>query len=198
MYPKSIHSLIQAFMKLPSVGPRTAERFVFHLLRSGKKEVAELTLALKNLMETVKSCDVCWDFSDQTPCAICRDKSRDAATLAVVALSHDVQAIERVKSYRGRYHVLRGVIRPDEEDSMQNLKITELFDRVQHEPITEVILAFNPDMDGETTMMFLEKKLHALKPTLHVSRLARGLPMGSDIRYADDITLESALKHRTS
>lgn len=185
-------------MKLPSVGPRTAERFVFHLLRSGKKEVAELTLALKNLMETVKSCDVCWDFSDQTPCAICRDKSRDAATLAVVALSHDVQAIERVKSYRGRYHVLRGVIRPDEEDSMQNLKITELFDRVQHEPITEVILAFNPDMDGETTMMFLEKKLHALKPTLHVSRLARGLPMGSDIRYADDITLESALKHRTS
>ena len=114
MYPKSIQSLIHAFMKLPSVGPRTAERFVFHLLRSGKKEVAELTLALKNLMETVKSCEVCWDFSDQSPCVICRDARRDAHTIAVVAFSHDVQAVERVKSYHGRYHVLRGVIRPDE------------------------------------------------------------------------------------
>jgi len=185
-------------MKLPSVGPRTAERFVFHLLRSGKKEVAELTLALKNLMETVKSCEVCWDFSDQSPCMICRDTHRDARTIAVVALSHDVQAIERVKSYRGRYHVLRGVIHPDDEDSIHTLKIRELFDRVEQEDINEVILAFNPDMDGETTMMFLEKKLHMQKPTLKISRLARGLPMGSDIRYADDITLESALKHRTS
>ena len=211
MYSKPIEELIQAFSRLPSVGPRTAERFVFYLLKSGKKDVAELTNALKKLIENVKSCDVCQDFSDQSPCRICADKTRDASTICVVAEPQDLQAIERTGEYRGLYHVLRGTIQPDDDEGITALKVDELIARVNHDfpksvnqgyPLSvspkEIILALNHDLSGETTMMFLEKKLKEESPKLTVSRLARGLPMGSDMQYADEITLGSALKHRTS
>jgi len=198
MYSKSIQQLIEAFSKLPSVGERTAERFVFYLLKSGKKEATELVLSLKNLIDNIKSCEICWDFSDSTPCKICGDKNRDHSIVCVVADSQDLQAIERTNAYHGTYHVLRGLIKTDEELSLGKIKIRELITRLKNPDIKEVILALNPNLSGETTMMFLEKKIKAVFPNIKISRLARGLPMGSDLQYADEITLESSIKNRSS
>ncbi len=194
MYSRSIQQLINAFTKLPSVGPRTAERFVFYLLKSGKRDVAELTLALKQLMERVKSCETCWDFSDQSPCHVCANEKRNQGLICVVAESQHLHAIEKMGEYDGVFHVLRGTISPDDEDSLERIKIPELLDRVVK--AKEVILALNPDLSGETTMMYLERKLAEKNPTLKITRLARGLPMGSDVQYADEITLGNALKNR--
>lgn len=196
MYPIAIEHLIRSFMKLPSVGRRTAERFVFYLLKSGKKDVAELTGSLQELMSHIQSCTECWDFTDKTPCVICADTKRDVATICVVAESQDIRALERTNAYKGRYHVLRGTIDTEEEQLGKGLKIRELIERIKKQSASEIILALNPDLRGETTMMFLEKKLRVELPALKITRLARGLPMGSDLQYADEITLSSALKHR--
>lgn len=198
MYSKPIENLIRAFSHLPSVGRRTAERYVFHLLKAGKKDPAELALAIKNLISSVKSCAICFDFSDRSPCAICCDTKRDSKIICVVAESQDVQAIERTGVYQGRYHVLRGLVETDALINDENsLKIPELVARAKSAGITEIILALNPDLPGETTALYLEKELKEANPDLTVTRLARGLPMGSDLQYADEITLSSALKHRT-
>ena len=196
-YSKPIQNLIDAFSKLPTVGKRTAERFVFYLLKSGKKDVGELTIALKELIGSVKSCEICWDFSDQSPCAICANPKRNQQTICVVAEPQDLQAIERVGEFPGTYHVLRGLLKADDERALSYIKIKELVSRIKERNATEIILALNPDMHGETTMMYLERVLKKQFPDLTVSRLARGLPMGSDLQYADDVTLGSALKHRT-
>ncbi|MBU0597197.1 recombination mediator RecR [Patescibacteria group bacterium] len=198
MYSDPIQKLIIAFSSLPTVGPRTAERFVFYLLKSGKKDVAELTNALKNLIGNIKSCEICWDFSDTSPCKICNDPKRDSSTICIVEESQDLQSIEKTNEYIGKYHLLRGTIRPDDEDSIKFLKIKELLVRLQNENIKEIILALNHDLSGENTMMYLEKKIKETKPNLKITRLARGLPMGSDLQYADEITLGSALKNRTT
>ncbi len=196
MYADPIEQLIKTFSRLPGIGRRAAERFVFFLLKSGKKDVAELTIALNMLIQKIKSCEVCWNFSDQTPCIICTDTKRDHNIICVVRDSQEVQAIEKTAAFHGVYHVLRGTIKPEDENSLKFLKIKELLVRSKKENIKEVILALNPDLSGETTMMILEKHLMAERPNLIVTRLARGLPMGSDLKYADDITLASALNHR--
>ncbi len=197
MYARPIQQLIQAFSKLPGVGPRTAERFVAHLLKSGKKDVAELSSALQYLMSTTKSCTSCWDFSDRSPCALCTDTTRDQTLLCIVAEPHDLQALEHTGTYRGYYHVLRGTIDPIDEEQMRGLKIKELLSRIQAAgPFREIILAFNPDVAGETTILALTRLIREGAPRLTVTRLARGLPMGSDLRYADDITLGNAIAHR--
>lgn len=195
MYSTPIEQLIKAFRGLPGVGRRTAERYVFHILKSGKKDAAEITLALKGLLDGVKSCEICWRFTDTTPCDICTDGKRDNKTICVVAEPQDLEAIESTGSYTGVYHVLRGLVNPDREQSIQYLKVAELIARTAN--ASEVILALNPTMAGETTMMYLEKKVKQANPDIIVSRLARGLPMGSEMQYADDVTLSSALKHRT-
>jgi len=197
MYPIPIKQLIDAFSRLPSVGPRTAERFVFYLLKSGKKPVAELTLSLKNLIDNVQSCETCWDFSDKNPCAICTNDKRNSKTICVVKQSQDVQTLEKTGAYTGRYHILRGTLRSNDPDSEKYLKIPELLERITKEEVEEIILALSPDLDGETTMMALEQRIKKENPKTKVTRLARGLPMGSDLQYADEITLGSALKHRT-
>ncbi len=203
MYSKSIQNLIDAFRKLPSVGQRTAERFVFHLLKSGKKEVGEITVSLKELIENVKSCETCWDFSDYNPCAICGNKNRDQSLLCVVSEPQDIPVMERTGVYNGLYHVLRGVVESGSEE-LDRLKIKEFFTKLEsNKNIAEIVLALNPDLPGETTMLFLEKKISALGGPasggkVKVTRLARGLPMGSDLQYADEITLGSAIKNRTS
>ena len=207
MYSKSIQNLIDAFRRLPSVGQRTAERFVFYLLKSGKKEVGEITLALKELIDNVKSCEKCWDFGNTSPCAICGDKTRDQSMLCVVSEPQDIPVLQRTGMYKGLYHVLRGLVEPGAEEEPEKIKIKELFKRSEgNKEIKEIILALNPDLPGETTMLFLEKKLSAIggsayggKDTrIKVTRLARGLPMGSDLQYADEITLGSAIKNRTA
>jgi len=197
MYSKSIEQLIRAFSKLPSVGPRTAERFVFHLLKSGKKDAAEITNALKGLIENIKSCEICWDFSDTSPCKICADTKRDASALCIVTESQELQQIEKTGAFTGRYHVLRGVIKPGNPDSVKYLKVAELLKRVKIDDVKEIILALNPDLPGETTMLYLQNVMKKESPDIKVTRLARGLPMGSDLQYADEITLGSALKNRT-
>ena len=197
MYSKPIHTLIRALSRLPSVGPRTAERFVFHMLKSGKKEVSDLSLALQELMRTIRSCEICWDFSDHNPCAICSNKKRDSTTIAVVAEPQDVQALEKIGSYTGVYHILRGTLSADMDKQTGSVKINELFKRIQSNPTKEIILALNPNMDGETTMMYFESEIKRKFPTVIVSRLARGLPTGSELQYADEITLENAMKSRT-
>lgn len=195
MYSQSIEQLINAFATLPGVGRRTAERYVFYILKSGKKDAAEITLALKSLLDTVKSCDICWRFTDTSPCNICTHPTRDQATICVVAEPQDMEAIESTGAYTGTYHILRGLVNPERESSLTYLKIPELLTRVT--TATELILALNPTMAGETTMMYLEKKIKQTNPDIIISRLARGLPMGSEMQYADDITLTSALKYRT-
>ena len=197
MYPLPIQNLIKTFGKLPSVGQRTAERYVFHLLKSGKKDVGELALALKNLSDTVKSCQICWDFSDKNPCNICSDKKRIRNTVCVVSDSQNIQIIEKMNKYNGLYHVLRGVIKTDNPEKIKDLKINELLRKIKGLEIKEVILAFSPDLNGETTMMFLKNKIKEANPNLKITRLARGLPTGSDLQYADKITLGDALKNRT-
>ncbi len=197
MYSKPIQNLIRAFSKLPSVGPRTAERFVFHLLKSGKKDVAEITNALKGLIENIKSCETCWDFADESPCVICANTKRLQDVLCIVKEPQELQQLEKTGAFTGRFHVLRGIIKPGDPSTVRFLKIQELLDRLKKEKITEVILALNPDLAGETTMLYLENAIKKSSPEVSTSRLARGLPMGSDLQYADEVTLGSALKHRT-
>lgn len=198
MYAPPIENLIRAFSRLPTVGRRTAERFVFHLLKSGKKPAAELALSLKELIDEVKSCEMCFTFSDKSPCDLCADTRRDRTTVCVVAEPQDMRAIEKTGVFSGMYHILRGVIRPDEVGQDTVLKVSELAARVRSGDVSEVVLALNPNMEGETTMLYLERELKAACPSLRVARLARGLPMGSDVQYADEITLGSALKNRTT
>lgn len=196
MYSPSINNLIKTFSRLPTVGQKTAERFVFYLLKSGKKEVGELTLSLKTLTDKVKSCANCWDFSDTNPCSICIDTKRDQTILCVVSQPQDIQVIEKTGEFKGLYFVLRGLIRADEAN-LAEIKIKELFTKIKKtKTITEIIIALNADLAGETTAMYLDQALKKINPKLKVTRLARGLPMGSDLQYADEITLGAALKNR--
>ena len=199
MYSRSIQNLINSLKKLPSVGERTAERYVFHLLGKGKGDVKELNSALDELLKNTKSCEVCWNFADSTPCPICADPKRDHTMVCVVAEPQDIPAIEKTGAFHGVYHVLRGTLEMTDEENFAKLKIRELLKRLYplvKTKITEVILALNPDLPGETTAMYLEREIKTKWPKIKTTRLARGLPMGSDLQYADEITLGSALKNR--
>lgn len=205
MQSRSINQLMEILKKLPSVGERTAERYVYHWLKSGKKEVTELMLSLKNLIENIKSCEVCWDFNEQSPCPICSDEKRDRSTVCVVAEPPDLAVIENIGTFKGVYHCLRNLVDAGDVESFKNIKAKELIERVEGKTgfnkktrIKEIILALNPDLPGETTMLYLENELKKIQPAVKVTRLARGLPLGADLRYADEITLGSAIKNRTS
>ncbi|MFB6225808.1 MAG: recombination mediator RecR [Candidatus Paceibacteria bacterium] len=196
-YPAPVQELIDSFKNLPGVGQKTAERFVFHILKSGKKEAGELAVSLKQLLEKVESCKTCWDFSVESPCSVCGDKKRDHSTICVVSSPQQKQAIENVDDFDGVYHILRGTIEPDREENIKYIKAKELLKRIENNDIQEVIMALNHDMEGQNTMMYLEKEINDLNTDVTISRLARGLPMGSSLQYADEVTLGSAIKHRT-
>lgn len=197
MFSPSINQLIDALKKLPSVGQHTAERYVFHWLRSGKGEVNELKAALDNLLKNTKSCSVCWNFSDTNPCPICASDKRDHNQICVVAEVPDIIALEKTSAYSGVYHVLRGSIDGGDLDHISDLKIQQLLWRVkENKDLKEVVLALSPDMSGETTMLYLKKEITGINPKIKITRLARGLPMGSDLQYADEITLGSAMNNR--
>ncbi len=155
-------------------------------------------LALKELIENVKSCEVCWNFSDTSPCPIDQDPKRDHHTVCAVLDPQDLMVIEKSGAYHGVYHVLRGLVDPADSESIGRTKIRELIERIKlpTAQIEEIILALNPDIAGETTMLYLERELKQARPSIRISRLARGLPMGADVRYADDVTLGSAIKNR--
>ncbi len=191
--PPSIQRLIEAFTRLPGIGPKTASRLTYYLLRAPDEEALTLAEALREMKAKTRFCQVCFNITEESPCAICTSEDRDRATLCVVEEPLDVIAIERTREYRGLYHVLHGAISPMDGVGPEDLKIRELLARVQS-GVREVILATNPSLEGENTAMYLYKKLVASGVT--VTRLARGLPMGGDLEYADEITLARALEGR--
>lgn len=194
--PRSVEKLIEAFSHLPGIGPKTASRLTYHLLRAPEDESAQLAQALAALRRETVFCSRCFNITsrDRDPCLICQDQTRQQDMLCVVEEPLDVLAIERTGSFDGRYHVLHGAISPVEGVGPDDLKIAELVRRVSEEGVRELILAMNPTLEGEATSMYLRE---ALRPAgLRVTRLARGLPSGGDLEYADSRTLSEALQGR--
>ena len=196
--PKPVSQLIEQFQRLPGVGPKTASRLAYHLLRVPEEQARSLGQALLELREQTRFCSTCFNITDTAtdPCAVCRDERRDGSVLCVVEAPLDVQAIERAQGFNGRYHVLHGAISPVEGIGPENLKIGELVGRVKSEGVQEVILATNPSMEGEATAMYIHRALQGLP--VRVTRLARGLPVGGDLEYADETTLFKALEGRSA
>ena len=191
--------LIEAFARLPGIGPKTAQRLTFHLLRAPDAEARTLAAALVAVRDEVVFCDQCFNISDQPLCPICRDPGRDETRLCVVEEPLDVLAIERTGEFKGRYHVLHGAISPIDGIGPDRLKIRELLARAdaaarEGAPFAEVIMATNPTLEGEATSMYLAERLETVVGT--VSRIARGLPVGGDLEYADEVTLIRALQGR--
>ncbi|MFA5413485.1 MAG: recombination mediator RecR [Patescibacteria group bacterium] len=197
-FPPSLQNLIDYFSRLPGVGPKTALRFVFYLLKQPKIDVEKFAAALGVLKNQMAICQVCQNFSEKNPCAICSDSRRDHETICVVAEYQDLPVIENTNDYHGTYHVLGGVLDPLHGITPDQLKIKELVARIQNGngKIKEIILALNPDLEGETTMLYLTKLIKSFGKNIKITRLARGLPMGSDLEYADEVTVSDALKGR--
>jgi len=193
-FPEPISNLINEFNKLPGIGPKTSERFVFYLLKQPKEEISRLSQVLENLKDKITYCSACQNISEKNPCYICSDQRRDKKVICVVAESHDMASIENTGEYKGLYHVLGGDLNPLEGITPDRLKIKELLARVKNDGVKEIILALNPDLEGESTILYLTKILKPLN--IKTTRLARGLPMGSDLEYADEVTLSNALKGR--
>lgn len=192
--PPPMARLIEALVKLPGIGPKTASRLAFYLLRAPEEEVLALAEALRNLKQQTRLCEICFHITDGSPCAICRDERRDHGLICVVEEPLDVLAIERTGEYTGVYHVLHGVISPMDGVGPEDLRIRELVERVRREAPREVILATNPSLEGENTAVYIHRLLAPLG--VRVTRLARGLPVGGDLDYADEITLVRALQGR--
>ena len=193
-YPAALRRVIMAMSKLPGVGEKTAGRLAMHLLRAPAGEVLELAQALTELKEKIKLCQRCFAFADAELCPICADVSRRPGQILVVAEPGDLLALERVGWFKGLYHVLGGVISPIEGVGPDDLRTAELLDRVRQDGVAEVILALNPSLEGETTTTYLAQELKPLG--VQVTRIAYGLPMGGDIKYADQQTLKESLSHR--
>ena len=191
-----LSALIGELEKLPTVGPKTAARLAFYLLSASKEDAVALARAIVEVKEKVRFCSRCFSLTQDDPCAICADPKRDPAVLCVVGEAKDVYAIERTASFRGRYHVLGGLISPIEGIGVGQLTIKELADRVKTEGVKEVIIATNPNAEGESTALYLARLLAPLGPS--VTRLAYGLPIGGDLDYADEVTLTRALEGRRS
>lgn len=193
--PKSVQRLIDEFARLPGIGPKSASRLTFFLLRGDGQQPRELAHALLELRERTRFCANCQNITESDPCPVCADQARDASLICVVEEPLDVLAIERTGRFKGKYHVLHGAISPVEGVGPEDLKIKELVERAQREPIREVILATNVSLEGEATAMYLQKQLLGLGG-LRITRLARGLPVGGDLEYADETTLARALEGR--
>lgn len=192
--PRSIQLLIREFNKLPGIGSKTSERFVYHLLRQEKSEIEALANSLLAVKDAIRLCNSCYTFSEEPICSICADNYRRKELICVVAEPKDVFAVEKTGEYNGLYHVLGGVINHADGIGPEMLRINELRTRVQRDAVQEVILATNPDMEGETTALYISQQLKELPVT--VTKIARGLPMGGDIEYADEVTLGNALTGR--
>jgi recombination protein RecR len=190
-----VAKLIDEFSRLPGIGPKTASRLTFYLLRAPKEQSEALADALRELRERTTFCSVCFNITEADPCAVCADEKRDRSVICVVEEPLDVIAIERTRDYRGLYHVLHGTIAPVEGIGPDELRIAELLMRFNSAPpVREVIIATNPNMEGEATAMYIARQLEGRG--VRVTRLARGLPVGGDLEYADEVTLSRALAGR--
>jgi recombination protein RecR len=189
-----IARLIEELNKLPGIGPKSAQRLAYHLLRSPDEEAKTLAEAILTLKEKIKLCSVCFNNTDCDPCRICQDKERDHSKICVVEKPSDIFPLEQTGKYNGVYHVLHGTINPTQGVGPEELKIKELLARLQDSSVTEVIVATNPNVESETMAMYLQRIITPLG--IHVTRLARGLPFGAELEYADDLTLGQALENR--
>jgi recombination protein RecR len=194
VYEGPIQDLIDELGRLPGIGPKGAQRIAFHILATDKADVERLAATLREVTEKVRFCDVCFNISEADTCRVCRDPRRDRTSICVVEESKDVMAIERTHEFRGLYHVLGGAISPIDNVGPADLRISELCKRLADGTVTEVILATDPNLEGEATATFISRLLIPMGVT--VSRLASGLPVGGDLEYADEITLGRAFQGR--
>ncbi len=194
MYEGAVQNLIDELGRLPGVGPKSAQRIAFYILNSDASDMARLTTAISTVKSSVSFCETCGNVSETKQCVICRDDRRDPAVICVVEESKDVVAIERTRSFTGRYHVLGGAINPLAGLGPEQLRIRELVSRLADERVQEIILAMDPNLEGEATATYLSRMLVPLG--IRLSRLASGLPVGGDLEYADEITLGRALEGR--
>ena len=199
MLPKALINAIDALGRLPGVGPRTAERYAYYLFKSDARIAEDIADTLANLHDGVKSCPITFALidADEEISPLYSNDERDKTTVMVVEEPLDIYAIEATHEYKGTYHVLGGAVSPIDGVTPEQLHIKELVDRVDKDMVEEVIIATNPSVEGESTALLLEKVLHEAKPDLKLTRLARGLPLGVDLSYADQITLTAALENRT-
>ena len=194
MYDGIVQDLIDEFGRLPGIGPKSAQRITFHILQTPNFDVSHLAQLLAEVREKVRFCEICGNVSEQATCSICRDPRRDPSLICVVEEAKDVVAIERTREFRGLYHVLGGAISPIAGIGPDDLRITQLMQRLADGTVQEVILATNPNLEGEATATYLSRLLHTLE--IAVTRLASGLPVGGDLEYADEVTLGRAFEGR--
>ncbi|WP_099364855.1 recombination mediator RecR [Fredinandcohnia onubensis] len=193
-YPEPISKLIDSFMKLPGIGPKTAVRLAFFVLSMKEDIVLDFAKALVNAKRNLTYCSNCGHITDRDPCYICEDERRDKTVICVLQDPKDVIAMEKMKEYNGLYHVLHGAISPMDGIGPEDIKIPELLKRLQDDTVQEIILATNPNIEGEATAMYISR---LLKPTgIKITRIAHGLPVGGDLEYADEVTLSKALEGR--
>ena len=190
----AISNLIQELHKLPGIGPKSAQRLTYHLLRASEEDVARLAEAILSLRQRTKLCSVCCNVTDSDPCPVCQNSQRDRTKICIVEQPQDIVAIEHTGIYKGLYHVLHGAISPTEGVGSDNIRIKELMVRLQGNTIEEIILATNTNLEGEQTAMYLNRIIAPLG--VKITRLARGLPFGTELEYADDVTLTRALEER--
>lgn len=194
LYPEPIARLIEELTKLPGVGPKSAQRLAFHLLHAPKPDVERLTAAIATARERIRYCSVCYTLTDIDPCSICANPARDHGTICVVEEPRDVIAMEKTREFRGVYHVLHGTINPMEGVGPEDIRFRELLQRLSDTGVQEVIVSTNPTTEGEATAIYIARTIKPLG--IKVTRIARGLPVGGDLEYADEVTLAKALEGR--
>ena len=194
VYEGALQDLVEEFGKLPGIGPKSAQRLAFHILQADSGDVNALAQALSNVKKRVRFCEICGNVSEEAECTVCQDPRRDRTVICVVEEPKDVVAIERTREYRGLYHVLGGAIDPMAGVGPDNLRIKELMPRLQNGEVTEIVIATDPNLEGEATATYLVRLLSTLGVT--VTRLASGLPVGGDLEYADEVTLGRAFSGR--
>ncbi|MCG7331184.1 recombination mediator RecR [Salinicoccus roseus] len=194
-YPEPISKLIDSFMKLPGIGPKTAQRLAFYVLNMKEDDVVNFSRSLMEVKRDLQFCSVCGHITDIDPCYICQDKNRDRSIVCVVQDTKDVIAMEKMREYRGMYHVLHGAISPMDGIGPEDINVATLIERLKDDQIKEIILATNPNIEGESTAMYISR---LVKPIgVKITRLAHGLPVGGDLEYADEVTLSKAIEYRT-
>lgn len=193
--PRPVQILIDELSRLPGIGPKTASRLTYFLLRQPPEQSKSLAEALVEMKERTRFCSICFNMTENDPCPVCTDEAREASVLCVLEEPLDVIAIEKTRVFKGRYHVLHGAISPVDDVGPDDLRIKELLNRLRDSKVREVIIATNPSYEGEATAMYLQKQIAPLG--LKVTRLARGLPVGGDLEYADETTLARALEGRS-
>jgi len=194
IYPKSIATLIEHFQKFPSVGPKSAQRMAFYLLRMPMSEVQKFAQSIVDAKQNTHTCEVCFNISSTSPCEICTSTRRDRSIICVVAETKDLIAIEKTNEYKGLYHVLQGLISPMDGIGADDIRIKELLNRLTDEEVKEIILALSPSVEGEATSLYLSKLIRPFG--IKISRIAFGLPVGADLEYADEITIAKAIEGR--